>query len=47
MVSSLFSPSGREGTRTIKLQYAGGILLQPVQKLVVTLIFARLPQGQK
>ena len=28
-------------------QYAGGILLQPVQKLVATLIFARPPQGQK
>ena len=36
-----------EGTRTIKSQYAGGILLQPVQKLVATLIFARPPQGQK
>jgi len=31
----------------IKSQYAGGILLQPVQKLVATLIFARLTQGQK
>ena len=31
----------------IKSQYAGGILLQPVQKLVATLIFARPPQGQK
>ena len=36
-----------EGTRKIKSQYAGGILLQPVQKLVATLIFARPPQGQK
>ena len=35
------------GTRKIKSQYAGGILLQPVQKLVATLIFARLTQGQK
>ena len=34
-------------TRTIQSQYAGGILLQPVQKLVATLIFTRLPQGQK
>ena len=31
----------------IKSQYAGGILLQPVQKLVATLIFVRPPQGQK
>jgi hypothetical protein len=31
----------------IKSQYAGGILLQPVQDLVATLIFARPPQGQK
>ena len=31
----------------IKSQYAGGILLQPVQKLVATLIFVRLTQGQK
>ena len=31
----------------IKSQYAGGILLQPVQKLVATLIFARPTQGQK
>ena len=37
----------KEGTRKIKLQYAGGILLQPVQKLVAPLIFARSPQGQK
>ena len=29
------------------MQYAGGILLQPVQKLVATLIFARPTQGQK
>ena len=36
-----------EGTRKIQSQYAGGILLQPVQKLVATLIFARPPQGQK
>ena len=36
-----------EGTRMIKSQYAGGILLQPVQKLVATLIFARPTQGQK
>ena len=36
-----------EGTRKIKSQYAGGILLQPVQKLVATLIFARPTQGQK
>ena len=35
------------GTRMIKSQYAGGILLQAVQKLVATLIFARPPQGQK
>ena len=35
------------GTRKIKSQYAGGILLQPVQKLVATLICARPPQGQK
>jgi len=35
------------GTRKIQSQYAGGILLQPVQKLVATLIFARPPQGQK
>ena len=31
----------------IKSQYAGGILLQPVQTLVATLIFARLTEGQK
>ncbi len=36
-----------ERTRKIKSQYAGGILLQPVQKLVATLIFARPPQRQK
>ena len=36
-----------EGTRMIKLQYAGGILPQPVQKLVATLIFAHLTEGQK
>jgi len=36
-----------EGTRKIKSQYAGGILLPPVQKLVATLIFARPPQGRK
>jgi len=36
-----------DGTRTIQSQYAGGILLQPVQKLVATLIFARPTQGQK
>ena len=35
------------GTRRCEMQYAGGILLQPVQKLVATLIFARLTQGQK
>ena len=35
------------GTRKIQSQYAGGILLQPVQKLVATLIFARPLQGQK
>ena len=35
------------GTRTIKSQYAGGILLQPVQKLAATLIFARPTKGQK
>ena len=35
------------GTRMINSQYAGVILLQPVQKLVATLIFARPPQGQK
>ena len=29
-----------DGTRKIKSQYAGGILLQPVQKLVATIIFA-------
>jgi len=29
-----------EGIRKIKPQYAGGILLPPVQKLVATLIFA-------
>ena len=46
-ISSFISPSGREGTRKIKSQYAGGILLQPVQKLVATIIFARPPQGQK
>ena len=28
-----------DGTRKIKSQYAGGILLQPVQKLVATIIF--------
>ena len=37
----------REGTRRSQMQYAGGILLPPVQKLVATLIFARPPQGQK
>ena len=31
----------------IKSQYAGGILLQPVQTLVATIIFARLTEGQK
>ena len=31
----------------IKSQYAGGILLQPVQKLVATLIFAHLTEGKK
>ena len=35
------------GTRKIQSQYAGGILLQPVQKLVATIMFARPPQGQK
>ena len=35
------------GTRKIQSQYAGGILLQPVQKLVATLIFACLTEGQK
>ena len=35
------------GTRKVKSQYAGGILLPPVQKLVATLIFARPTQGQK
>jgi hypothetical protein len=30
----------------IKSQYAGGILLQPVQKLVATLIFARPRKGK-
>jgi hypothetical protein len=33
------------GTRTIQSQYAGGILLPPVQKLVATSIFA--PCGAK
>jgi len=37
-----FFGTAREGTHKIKSQYAGGILLQPVQKLVATLIFARL-----
>ena len=46
-ISSFISCCAREGTRMIKSQYAGGILLQPVQKLVATLIFARPPQGQK
>ena len=31
----------------IQSQYAGGMLLQPVQKLVATLFFARLTEGQK
>ena len=34
------------GTRMIKSQYAGGILLQPVQKLVATLIFALTDKGK-
>ena len=36
-----------DGTRRSKSQYAGGILLRPVQILVATSIFARPPQGQK
>ena len=40
----IISPSGREGTRKIKSQYAGGILLQPVQKLAATSISA--PRGR-
>ena len=35
-----------EGTRKIKSQYTGGILLQPVQKLVATLIFALTCKGK-
>jgi len=36
-----------EGTRRSQMQYAGGILLPPVQTLVATLFFARPTQGQK
>ena len=32
----LFGATRRKGTRKMKSQYAGGILLQPVQKLVAT-----------
>ena len=36
-----------ESDSKIKSQYAGGVLLQPVQKLVPTLILARLTEGRK
>ena len=46
-VSLLFiSRSAREGTRIIKSQYAGGILLPPVQTLVATLISAQRAEMQ-
>jgi hypothetical protein len=42
---NLFNIIKEDGSRKIKSQYTGGILLQPVQKLGATIIFCS--KGQK